>query len=402
MDLYARRVIAVWAAVLVGVTASQGAGFAIYEASARGNAMGGSLVGSTDDASANYYNPANLTDLPGMQTLFGVTLISPDTDATIRGRTWSTDDQWFPPPHGFVSWQVDERCWLGLGLYTPYGLGTKWDLQWPGRRSNQDALIESFTLNPNVAVKLNESLSLALGVQVMYFKLAIKAMPLANIPVGVSGDSLGYGANAALAWDIDDQWSLGLVLRSSVDQSVEGQAVTPGVRRRLDRNVDAAGDVTLPPSVVLGLNYKPTGRLNLGASATYTGWSSYDELAMAFEPRLLHLKSKDVTTKDWEDVFRLGCGAEYRLNDTWAVQAGYIYDMDPGLKETGDYLLPPGDRHIVSAGVSRFSGPWTVSAAYSHLIMVPTSLPRNGLEVMRTSFENGDARMLAFSVGRKF
>ena len=53
------------------------AGFSIYEASARGNALGGALVGSTGDASANYYNPANLTELPGVNSMVGVTLINP-------------------------------------------------------------------------------------------------------------------------------------------------------------------------------------------------------------------------------------------------------------------------------------------------------------------------------------
>ena len=37
------------------VCGAHGAGFGIYEASARGNALGGTLVGSTKDASANYY-----------------------------------------------------------------------------------------------------------------------------------------------------------------------------------------------------------------------------------------------------------------------------------------------------------------------------------------------------------
>ena len=39
------------------------AGFALYEGSARGNALGGSVVGKAVDASANFYNPATLSDL---------------------------------------------------------------------------------------------------------------------------------------------------------------------------------------------------------------------------------------------------------------------------------------------------------------------------------------------------
>ena len=42
------------------IACAYGAGFGIYEASARGNAMGGAVVGDVSDATANYHNPANL------------------------------------------------------------------------------------------------------------------------------------------------------------------------------------------------------------------------------------------------------------------------------------------------------------------------------------------------------
>lgn len=41
------------------------AGFGLYEGSARGNAMGGAMMGKALDASANFYNPATLSDLTG-------------------------------------------------------------------------------------------------------------------------------------------------------------------------------------------------------------------------------------------------------------------------------------------------------------------------------------------------
>ena len=50
------------AAAATASTAAFGAGFGIYEASARGNAVGGALVGDAGDATANYYNPANTTN----------------------------------------------------------------------------------------------------------------------------------------------------------------------------------------------------------------------------------------------------------------------------------------------------------------------------------------------------
>ena len=52
------KIMVVMSAMALSVTA-MGAGFGLYEASARGVGMGNGLVGSTGDATANYHNPAN-------------------------------------------------------------------------------------------------------------------------------------------------------------------------------------------------------------------------------------------------------------------------------------------------------------------------------------------------------
>lgn len=48
-----------------------GAGFAIWEGSARGTALGQADVGRADDPSALFYNPAGITQLPGLQVMEG-------------------------------------------------------------------------------------------------------------------------------------------------------------------------------------------------------------------------------------------------------------------------------------------------------------------------------------------
>ena len=66
--------------------AAFGAGFGLYEASARGNAMGGGIVGSTGDATANYYNPANLTESTNITFTVGISLINPFCDVKVDGQ----------------------------------------------------------------------------------------------------------------------------------------------------------------------------------------------------------------------------------------------------------------------------------------------------------------------------
>lgn len=66
------RMFLVVALALLGCAqAGYGAGFALYEGSARGNALGGALTGSADDPSALFYNPAGITQLEGVQVMGG-------------------------------------------------------------------------------------------------------------------------------------------------------------------------------------------------------------------------------------------------------------------------------------------------------------------------------------------
>ncbi len=390
-------------ALLFGADPSRAAGFALYETSARGVAMGGALVGGSGDASCIYNNPASMTLLPGGNLLLGVSLIQPSLDVSLTGpcqcrQTYTPDDKWFPPPHAYVTWQLDDAWWLGLGLFSPFGLGVEHDRDWPGRYNSVETRIVSFDVNPNVAYKVSDSLSVAAGLQLVWFDLTLTRMlPTVEQLLEIEGDSLGVGASASLAWRLVEDLSLGLVYRSEVKQSVEGDAVVSGLQR-----VDAEGDVTLPANFSLGLNYTGIERWNLGAVATYTGWSSYDELAMSFNPPLMGKLPGSVAKKEWDDVWRLGCGAEYQLDGKTALQAGYVYDRDPIPGATADYLLPAGSRNIFSLGVSRkITENWRVDASYAYLMIKSASVaPRPEDGVFPSKFENGDTHIVTLSLAR--
>ena len=58
-------------AVVLCATCSYGSGFALYQPSAVSHALGGTLLGKAMDASANFNNPATLTDLTNLQFTVG-------------------------------------------------------------------------------------------------------------------------------------------------------------------------------------------------------------------------------------------------------------------------------------------------------------------------------------------
>ena len=94
------------------------AGFGIYEASARGNAVGGSLVGDAGDATANYYNPANIAFATNIQLAAGVTFINPFCDVEVNHRPQNKmNPGWFTVPTFFVTVPLPADFAIGWGNY---------------------------------------------------------------------------------------------------------------------------------------------------------------------------------------------------------------------------------------------------------------------------------------------
>jgi long-chain fatty acid transport protein len=390
-------------AVMFGTGSALAAGFALYETSSRGIALGGATLGAPTGAETIYDNPAGMTDLPGSSLNAGLALINPamDIDVTTPAgkKRYGPDDKWFPPPFAYYSQQMNDGLWLGFGLYSPYGLGVEHDADWPGRYNSVETLITAFNMTPTAAFKLSDSVSLAAGLQIMYFDITLKrALP--NVPalLEIEGDSIGFGGTVAFSFKLPGDLALGLVYRSQVKQEVEGDAsVGP-------YSVGAEGDITLPASYSAGLNYTGIDKWNVGAVATYTSWSSYDKLTMNFDSPALLGVSSSTSVKDWNDVWRFGFGAEYQMNEKLVLQAGYVFDTDPIPGAHADYLLPPGDRHILSLGASyALGGNWKLGVAFAYLMLKDVTIqarPQEG--ILPTEFKNGDTTIVSLSLARNF
>jgi len=100
----------------------------LFEAGARGSALMGTMVARADDPSAIFYNPAGLVQLPGFQVMGGFSLIVPRAEiVTLFGGVDTgtlMSSHVSAVPHLFASYRIADRVWLGLGLNSPFGLGS--------------------------------------------------------------------------------------------------------------------------------------------------------------------------------------------------------------------------------------------------------------------------------------
>ncbi|MGN1038462.1 MAG: OmpP1/FadL family transporter, partial [Mailhella sp.] len=166
------------------VSSAYAEGFGITEWSARGMALGGGagggMVARANDASAIAYNPAGITQIPGTTTQMGmaVSMLNFDISRTDTGKTISTSDQAWPIPHFYLTHQLNDKLWLGVGTFTRYGLGSQFPDNWGKVAGGNSSILKSVTListtlNPNIAYKINDILSVSAGVSYTWGYLSL-------------------------------------------------------------------------------------------------------------------------------------------------------------------------------------------------------------------------------------
>lgn len=405
------------------------AGFGLYEASARGVSMGNGLVGSTRDASANYYNPANLTEMTNASIMVGMTLINPFSDVKVDGvRQHKMNSGWFPPPHVYAALPLMEDLVFGFGMYCEYGLGTKYDGDWALRGDTTETTIQQFTFNPNLAYKITDDWSVGFGARLSYITFENYKTPLDTDdfhttivhplagPMDVSlgrqyirthlkGDDLSCGYMLGTQYKVTDDLRLGLVYRSRINHRIEGDldadykdASGQVASKNAPRNGSARAKLVLPASVTLGANYDFTKKFRMGAAVTWTEWSTIDHIDFRLPKKYSGQAASYREDLKWDNAWRVGFGFEYDFTESLTGGVGYTFDLDPSHKNYGTTMLPPGDRHIIGFGLGyRFLDNWSVNLAYNFIIMEATTRNMHGMDA-----STGAERMFRFETDNSY
>jgi len=350
---------------LLFVSLASAAGFALPEQGASAMGMASAFVGQADDATAVWYNPAGITQLDGTRISGGLVGIYPIlTHENVSGTTDVSARMIHVPIHLYATHKMNDKLSFGLGVNNPFGLATDWD---PNNSATKYVAtfskVVTTEVNPNVAYKLNDNLSVAAGVA--YVKLRATLEKIANLGglgldsnFRLSGDGEGWGANAAIHYKATDKLNMGFSYRSRVKTDVEGTANLPGVGSGTVKT-----SITLPDLAQFGASYKASDKLTLNADLGYTWWSTYDRIVV--ESAVIQFRTTD--EKQWQDTLTLRIGGQYKLSDQWKLRAGYLYDQNPVKEERFETRIPDSDRQGLSVGTGYTSGNITVDLAYMYL-----------------------------------
>jgi len=243
--------------------------------------------------------------------------------------------------------------------------------------------LKTVNINPALAFKVNDKLSLGFGVSAMWIQAELtRAVNLgtAESSAKVKGDDWGFGFNFGAIYQATEDTRIGLAYRSKVDQDLEGDASSPFTGLNADPtrtlNTDVTAGTSLPETVSLSVFSHLSDKWDLLGDVTWTKWSRFKELRVVRDNGTGTTLS--VTPENWSNSLRYSVGTTYHYSDSLQLRAGLAYDEEPIDTEFRTPRIPGNDRKWLSLGAGwQYSPNTKLDIGYAHLFVKDANIDDN-------------------------
>ena len=339
------------------------------------------FAATADDPSAIYYNPAGITQLQGTEVLLGgyaislkdrVNLDAPGSNSKFS--SINTDMQTVPT--FYLTWTPkDSPISLGLGTYAPFGFAVEYPDDTPFRTLARKGSIEYLTVNPVIAWKICDSLSIAAGPTISYGKAELdQGVASVGDNFQFRGDGIDYGFTAGIMWNPHRMHHFGLTYRGPTRMNFDGHttlrtnpydiptpagiATVPGIRSRQSANAE----FNIPQSVTAGYSFRPTDDWNFEFDIDWTDWDTLNTVT-------LHQASGDIYLPfNWRSSFLYEFGVTKQLPYKFHASVGYVYSQDSVPNDSFNPGIPDSNRNIFSVGFGQKYDHFNWNVAYQYTV----------------------------------
>lgn len=411
-----KKIYSIAAAICITMSAAA-EGYQVNLQSAKQAGMGHVGTGMKLGSEGMHFNPAGLTSVKNMEISAGVALLQ--ADVTFEGTMGTnaakgeTNNSLSTPVYlyaGFNVWK--DKLFAGISVNTPYGSGLNWGRDWAGNKLIQEISMRAFSIQPTIAYKVCDKLSLGAGLMIATGNFSMNKALMVNGDLGglkntqlsdqsalasmaLSGSSkLGYGFNLGVLYDVTPELTIGISYRSEMSVKVDdgksetiysnsgSEAITNAIgylntviAGMADDNVEkntkiairnglvaaqgkiaavnnktVEAELPLPSNITVGASYKFSPKFTLAADFQYIGWSTYDTLQI----NLVELGAAGVTkmNKNYKNSFAVRIGGAYEACDYATVRLGFAYDRTPVDTDWYSPETPGANKYIATAGAS--------------------------------------------------
>ena len=369
-------------AALVGVISSQAgaAGFQLneYSTSALGRAFSGEGV-IADDASVGSRNPAALTMFDRPEFSVGAIHINPSVDikgnSPIGAHASTNADDIAPsalvPNIHFVA-PINDKWAIGASGTTNFGLATDFKKDYTAGLIGGKTDLKTMNLNLSAGYRVNNQFSVGLGLNALYADAEITRhageLPgMIGLPVSPSarvaqlkGDAWGFGWNAGLLYEFDEDNRVSFTYRSKVkvkfkDGEFQSDLKTiplPGGNSIIGTEggtIKGKLDLNLPEIWEFAAYHRVAPKWAVHYNFAYTSWSEFKELRATRKSDGQQLFKKE---EGFRDAWRVALGTTYYHDDNWTFRTGIAFDDSPVPADKRSISIPDQDRFWLSAGAT--------------------------------------------------
>ena len=419
MKNYPFRVVmlAVFGGVLLGSLA-QADGFRNPPDTAAAIGLAENNIAWVDDASAVFFNPANLAGLTNLQVLtsatvgYGESHYQPNDRSPGAAVPTSTDLPWFALPSFAVAWPLPAAgLGFGLGVNVPFGRQSCWDNA-GNFRYTAPAYSKMMVLdiNPALAWRISDELSVGAGLDIYYGRLQFRQyLPWFPLPgdglAQAMADGWAVGANGGITWRPTPNQRVALICRTPFDLRFSGDLTVSDIPTGVPVVPESRITTTFPfPTIVaLGYGVRATDALTLETDVKWLQYSRFKTMTLDAGANnwLLQTAHLASTTTDWNNTWTFGLGAAWQFAPQWTLRGGYEYLESPEPNRTFAPSFLDNSQSLVGLGFGYRKGPNAVDMSGAVGIFGTRSVRDNQNQAYNGDY-NFSATIVALTYTRDF
>lgn len=321
-----------------------------------------------DDASTAYFNPAGMPYLNGSQFMLGSQMMVPEihfsrnNSTTISGDNGGNAGSLLPGLDVYYVYGITDDLKLGISLTTPFGGALSYNDGWVGRYNVQNVMFYTINLNPSLAYRFNQYLSLGIGGAIEYINLqntvALPVAPDIDGQAKITAANFAPGFNIGLMITPYDSTRIGIAYRSQIIHQLSGSVTflrigdTPNVSTRM----------VMPAEVIISLSQQMSERIRGLAELGWANWSSMRNVVASVGGYT------GSSSLNWKDTYRIGLGTQIECTRALFLQLGASYDTSPTNASRRTPVLPMDNQLRIGAGVAyHLRNAVTLGASYEYI-----------------------------------
>jgi long-chain fatty acid transport protein len=385
---------------VLAANVAHAAGFQLQNQNAAGTGLAfAGQAANAEDASTVFFNPAGMTLLPAGQNIsLGGTIIdrsvkftdtgtspmpviNPATNAptgafhAVGGNSGNGGGESLVP-NFFYTRSLNARTVLGLGVSATYGSETEYDTNFAGRFSGRYTSIHQININPSVAYKVNDQVSIGMGLNYAKNETEFRqTTPYVGAPEAIlKGKDSAWGWNAGVMFKLDERTRVGVSYRSKMKFDLQGSLTVAA----LGVNKPIHAELNTPDNLSIAFSHKLNDKLEILGDVTRTGWATLQTLKAV---NTSTGATENQLNYNLKNTWRAGLGAKYQYDGKWSLRAGVAVDKTPVPDASSRTMtVPDADRTWLALGARmKLDDKSSVDFGYARILMKDSSTQRQVL-----------------------